>query len=72
MWALIDAGTGDVEVSLLPMETTFTPSFVLLLSGVGLLSILILFLFLLLCQRAFKYKQGYHLPSSQVKFNIQS
>jgi hypothetical protein len=49
------------------MEATFTPGFVLLLAGVGFLSLLIFLLFLLLCQRALKHKQGYQLPSLQVK-----
>lgn len=60
------AGHSGVEVTLMPMEATFTPGFVLLLAGVGFLSLLILLLFLLLCQRAFKHKQGYQLPSLQV------
>ncbi|EFX80185.1 putative Neurospecific receptor kinase protein [Daphnia pulex] len=58
-------GHSEVEVTLLPMEATFTPGFVLLLAGVGFLSLLIFLLFLLLCQRAFKHKQGYQLPSLQ-------
>jgi muscle, skeletal, receptor tyrosine kinase len=48
------------------MDPVFTPAFVLLLAGVGFMSLLILFLILLLCQRAFKYKQGYQLPTAQV------
>lgn len=48
------------------MEATFTPGFVLLLAGVGFLSLLIFLLLLLLCQRALKYKHGYRLPSLQV------
>jgi hypothetical protein len=63
------AGHSEVEVTLLPMEATFTPGFVLLLAGVGFLSLLIFLLFLLLCQRALKHKQGYQLPSLQVKNN---
>ncbi|XP_057373378.1 tyrosine-protein kinase transmembrane receptor Ror2-like [Daphnia carinata] len=58
-------GRSEVEVTLLPMEATFTPGFVLLLAGVGFLSLLIFLLFLLLCQRALKHKQGYQLPSLQ-------
>lgn len=58
-------GHSEVEVTLLPMEATFTPGFVLLLAGVGFLSLLIFLLFLLLCQRALKHKQGYQLPSLQ-------
>ena len=54
-------------MTLLPMEATFTPGFVLLLAGVGFLSLLIFLLFLLLCQRAFKHKQGYQLPSLRVR-----
>ena len=48
------------------MDPVFTPAFVLLLAGVGFMTLLILFLILLLCQRAFKYKQGYQLPTAQV------
>lgn len=62
-----------VEVALLPMESTFTPGFVLLLSGLGFLSLLIIFLFLLICRRAFKPKsrRGYRLPSLQVSWILQ-
>ena len=51
------------------MEATFTPGVVLLLAGVGFLSLIIFFLLLLLCQRAFKRKHGYRLPSLQVPLN---
>ena len=60
---------GGVEMTPMlkvPMESTFTPGFVLLLSGIGFLSLLILFLFMLLCRRAFKPKRGYRIPSLQV------
>lgn len=49
------------------MEATFTPGVVLLLAGVGFLSLIIFFLLLLLCQRALKSKHGYRLPSLQVR-----
>ncbi len=65
-----DAMTGadGVEVAPLPaMDPYLTPGFVLLLAGVGFLSLLVLALVLLLCQRAFKYKQGYQPPSAQVR-----
>ena len=71
------AGGGvGVDVALLPMEQTFTPGFVLLLSGVGFFSLLLLLLLMLLCRRALARKRrqrgstfthrGYQLPLLQV------